>query len=223
MEEDGKFRILVMAHGGATDMKRVADSIRKGELNAEIVALICDDPNAYALKRAKEYGIPTVLIELKGKSKNKRREFNKEIMAETVKYKPDLILLLGWMKILAPGFVKRYCHKTWNVHPAPLPMYAGEMDRNVHRAILKRAAPYTGATLMYIDRGADTGPIIAIKMIRVRPNDTDDTLRSRVQKAEQDLIMKYLPFFLEGRLKIVRNAYGGKYVIITDKPQKMAP
>jgi len=216
MKSNNKFKILVMAHGGATDMKRVAEAIKKGKLDAEIVALICDNPEAVALKRAKKYGIPTVLVELKGKSKNDRKKFDKQIMAEVGKYSPDLILLLGWMKILGPGFVKRYSNITWNVHPAPLPMFAGGMDRAVHEEILKRGAPFTGATLMYIDKGPDTGPIIAIRMVKVRFNDTVDVLRDRVQKAEQDLIMKYIPFFMDGRLKIVRNAYGGKWVQVLE-------
>jgi phosphoribosylglycinamide formyltransferase 1 len=115
METNGKKTILVFTHGGATDMLRVRKEIEKGRLNAEIVALVCDNPDAVALKRAKKFGTPTVLIELKDKTEKARKEFNKEIMKVVKKYNPDAILLLGWMKILSRGFVKKYSPITFNL------------------------------------------------------------------------------------------------------------
>ncbi len=212
------YGILVMASGGATDSQVVIKKIEEGEWNAKIVAMICDKPDAYAMTRARDHGIPAIYIGLKGKTDTDRIDFNKEITKAIEKYKPKLILLLGWMKLLGKEFIKKHEDKTWNVHPAPLPMKEGGMDRNVHKEILERAAKFTGATLMFIDEGADTGPIIDEIIVAVKFDDTIDTLRDRVQKAEQDLLEKYIPLFMQGRLEIVTNAYGGKWVRVIDKP-----
>lgn len=212
-------KIAVLASGGATDMGPIADQIEKGQLSAKIVALICDNPEAYAFKRAEKYGIPTVLIELRDKTDKTRKDFDKEIMRAVKKYNPDLILLLGWMKILGPEFVQEHGGlKTWNIHPALLPMFAGGMDRSVHKDVLERGAKITGCSLIALDEGADTGPIILEKIVEVKFGDTIDTLRDRVQKAEQEIILEAIRLHIEGRLKIVTNAYGGQWVKILDEP-----
>jgi phosphoribosylglycinamide formyltransferase-1 len=212
-----QLKILVLASGGATDMEPIARLIKREKLSASILELISDNPEGYALTRARKYGIPAALIRLEGKTKNERNKFNAKIIDEVEKCKPDLILLLGWMKILGKKFVRRYRAITWNIHPALLPMYAGEMDKAVHEAILLRGAQLTGCSLIQIDEGPDTGPIIGESIVRVRPDDTVETLRARVQKAEQRLILKNIRLFMEGRLKVTRNKLGAKIVIVLPK------
>ena len=205
-------KIIVMAHGGATDMEQIAVAIEKGELSAKITAMICDKADAYAITRAKNHGIPAIFIDPAGKTKE---EFNEEIMRKIEKYGADLILLLGWMKILGSKFVNEYGGlKTWNIHPALLPMFAGGMDRAVHEEILKRGAKITGCSLIALDEGADTGPIILEKVVEVKFNDTVDTIRDRVQKAEQEIILEAILLFIEDKLKIETNVHGGKFVRI---------
>ena len=215
MERPGRnLKIIVMAHSGATDMEPIALAIEKGELHAEITALICDKADAYAITRAENHGIPAIFIDPAGKTKEK---FNEEIMQEIERYEADLILLLGWMKILGSGFVNKYGGlKTWNIHPALLPMFAGGMDRAVHEEILKRGAKITGCSLIALDEGADTGPIILEKVVKVKFNDTVDTLRDRVQEAEQKIILEAILLFIENKLRIETNVYGGKSVRILE-------
>lgn len=208
-----KLKIAVLASGGATDMEPIAVAIEKGKLNAEITVLICDKPEAYALTRAEKHHIPAIYLSPKNKS---RKEFHERVMEVLEEYGSDLILFIGYMMLASSEFVNINERKTWNVHPALLPMFAGGMDRAVHLEILKRGAKKTGATLMYIDDGADTGPIIDEEVVDVFFNDTVDTLRERVQAAEQRLLIKYIPLFAAGKLKVETNAYGGKYVRILE-------
>ncbi len=211
-----KLKIAVLASGGATDMEPIAVAIEKGELEAEITMLICDKPDAYALTRAEKHHIPAIYLSPKNKS---REEYCEAIIEELKEYEAGLVLLIGWMKILSKNFVEEYGGlRTWNIHPALLPMFAGGMDRSVHKDVLERGAKVTGCSLIALDPGADTGPIILEKVVEVKFDDTVDTLRDRVQKAEQEIILEAIQLHIEGRLKIVTNAYGGQWVQILDKP-----
>lgn len=211
-----KLKIAVLASGGATDMEPIAVAIEKGELEAEITVLICDKPEAYALARAEKHHIPAIYLSPKNKL---REEYCEKIMETMEEYGADLVLLIGWMKILSEDFVEKYGGlKTWNIHPALLPMFAGGMDRSVHKDVLERGAKITGCSLIALDEGADTGAIILEKVVEVRFDDTVDTLRDRVQKAEQEIILEAIRLHMEGRLKIVANTYGGQWVQILDEP-----
>lgn len=211
-----KLKIAVLASGGATDMEPIAVAIEKGELEAEITVLLCDKPEAFAITRAEQHKIPGIYLSPKNKS---REEYCQMVIEKLEEYGADLILLIGWMKLLSKDFVEQYGGlRTWNIHPALLPMFAGGMDRAVHLEILMRGAKVTGCALIALDEGADTGAIILEKVVEVRFDDTVDTLRDRVQKAEQEIILEAIRLHIEGRLKIVTNAYGGQWVQILDEP-----
>lgn len=211
-----KLKIAVLASGGATDMEPIAVAIEKGELDAEITVLICDKSDAYAITRAEKHRIPSIYLSPKNKS---REAYCKVVMETLEEYGVDLVLLIGWMKLLSKDFVEEYGGlRTWNIHPALLPMFAGGMDRSVHKDVLERGAKVTGCSLIALDEGADTGPIILEKVVEVKFDDTVDTLRDRVQKAEQEIILEAIQLHIEGKLKIVTNAYGGQWVQILDEP-----
>ena len=89
-----------------------------------------------------------------------------------------------------------------NIHPSLLPAYAGEMDLNVHEEVIKRGCKITGCSLIFIDEGADTGPIILQKTVPVLYGDTPDTLKERVQKAEQEIYTKGIKLYALGKLKV---------------------
>lgn len=192
----------VLASTKGTDMQAVIDAINSKKINAAISVVISNKKDAYALERAKKYKIKAVFIDSKGKS---REDYDKEVAKILEENKVDLILLIGYMRFLSPWFVSRYKNKIINIHPSLLPKYAGEMDRDVHAEVLKNKEKITGATLHFVDEGTDTGPIIFQKEVKIEKNETVDSLKEKVQKAEQEIIVKAIDLFEKGMIKVEKN------------------
>ena len=195
-------RLGVLASTRATDMQAVINAINAKKLNAVISVVISNKQDAYALERAKKYGIRAIFVDSKDK---KREEYDKEIANILDENNVDLILLIGYMRFLSHWFVNNYKNKIMNVHPSLLPKYAGSMDRNVHAEVLKNREKVTGATLHFVDEKADTGPIILQKKVKIEKNETIDSLKAKVQKAEQEIIVKAVELFEKGKIKIENN------------------
>ncbi|MBI3027228.1 phosphoribosylglycinamide formyltransferase [Candidatus Woesearchaeota archaeon] len=192
-------RIGVLASTKATDMQAVINAINSKKLNANISVVISDKQDAYALERARKHGIKAVFIDSKGKQ---REKFDSEVAKELDKSKVHLVLLIGYMRILSPWFVSKYKNRIMNIHPSLLPKYAGGMDMNVHAKILKNREKITGATLHFVDEGVDSGPVILQKEVEVNENDTVGSLKEKVQKAEQKIILKAIDLFDKGKIKV---------------------
>lgn len=202
-------KIAVLASNRGNDMQPIIDEIEKGSLDAKIEIVISDKEDAYVLHRAENHAIKAVFVCAKNKT---RDEFDNDIIKELAKVGDvDLILLIGYMRILSSEFVRKYRNKIMNIHPSLLPLFAGEMDLHVHKAILESGAKITGCSLHFVDEGVDTGPIILQKAVDVMDDDTIETLRERVQQAEQEIILKGIRLFIANELKIE-----GKRVIIPD-------
>ncbi|MBI2085534.1 MAG: phosphoribosylglycinamide formyltransferase [Candidatus Aenigmarchaeota archaeon] len=204
-------RIGVLSSTRATDMQALIDSINSRKINAIISVLISDRQDAYALERAKNHNIKAVFIDPKKfvaekegkKDKEKSRElFDRQVSKMLDENKVGLILLIGYMRFLSRFFVGRYKNRIMNIHPSLLPKYAGGMDKNVHEDVLKNREKTTGATLHFVDEGADTGPIIMQKEVKIEKNDTADSLKAKVQKAEQDIILKAVDLYSKGRIGV---------------------
>ena len=193
-----KLGILASAKG--TDMQAIIDAIESKNLNAFISVVISNKKDAYALERARKHDINSIFIDSKGKN---REEFDKEVLKELKKNKVQLILLIGYMRILSNWFVKKYKNKIMNIHPSLLPKYAGGMDKDVHGEVLKNREKITGATLHFVDEGTDTGPIILQKKVKIEKNETVDSLKEKVQKAEQEVILKAVDLYSRGMIKVV--------------------
>jgi len=118
------------------------------------------------------------------------------------KEKIDLVLLIGYMKLMSDEFVDKWRNKVMNIHPSLLPMFAGGMDKNVHQAVLDCGCKVSGCSLIFIDEGADTGPVILQKVVSVSEDETVDTLKQKVQQAEQETIIKGIELFRDGKLKV---------------------
>jgi len=193
-----KIRIAILASTRGTDMQAIIDEIEAGKLNAEIVCVISNRKDAYALERAKKHGIEAIFIDPKGKSPE---EYDKEILNELEKRNVDLIILIGYNKIITKVLIDKYRNRIMNIHPSLLPAFPG-WDRNVHQAVLDYGCKVTGCTLHFVDENIDAGPIILQKAVEVDENDTVDSLKEKVQKAEQEIILKGIRLFMEGKLKI---------------------
>jgi len=198
--KDRPIRLAVLGSTRGTDLQAIIDAIKSGLLNAEVVCVISDRRDAYILERAKQHGIEALFINPKGLT---REEYDKLIMNEIEKRSPvDLILLIGYMRILSNQFVKKYRWRIINIHPSLLPAFAGGMDLNVHKAVLDYGVKVTGCTLHFVDEGVDTGPIILQKPVMVDDNDTPETLKAKVQKAEQEVLIEAIKLFQGGLIRV---------------------
>lgn len=195
-----KLNIGVLGSTSGTDLQAVIDEIGAGKLAAEITIIISNKPDAFILERARKHGIEAACIPSKGRE---REDFDREVAGILDSHGVDLILLIGYMRFLSKWFVDKYENRIMNVHPSLLPAFAGGMDLDVHQAVLDSGTKVTGATLHFVDEGADTGPIILQKEVMVEQGETKDTLKAKVQKAEQEIILRAVRLFAEGRIKVV--------------------
>lgn len=200
--------IAVWGSTKGTDMEAVITAIEKGELNAKIGVVISDRKDAYILERAKNHNIPALFID--PKDFDAREDFEKKIVEILDKEKIDLVLLLGYMRIISPYFIRQYKNKIMNIHPSLLPAFAGGMDLDVHKLVIEQGIKITGCTLHFVDEGTDTGPIIFQEAVKVNADDTPQSLKERVQKAEQKMIVEAVRLFQSGRLKVK----GGKVEVL---------
>ena len=174
-------KLGVLGSTRGTDLQAIIDSINKKELGAEIVVVISNKKGAYILERAKQNKIPYVFISHKGKN---REEFDGEITSVLKKSEVELILLIGFMRILSAGFCHVWRDRLLNVHPSLLPKYAGGMDVSIHEEVLKNRERETGCTVHFVTEDVDKGPILIQKSCPVDDNDTVETLKTKVQQLE---------------------------------------
>ena len=192
-------KIGILASTKATDSQAIIDSINAKKLNAEISIFLSNKKDSYALKRARKHGINAVFVDATGKD---RVDYDKEVAAHLDKNKVDLILLIGYMRILSPWFVRRYKGRIMNVHPSLLPAFSGGMDKGVHKEVLDYGCKVSGSTLHFVDESLDAGPIILQKSVEILETETVDSLKEKVQKAEQEIIVKGIDLLIRGKLRI---------------------
>jgi len=170
-----------------TDLQAILDAITSGVLNADVSVVLSNRKNAYILERAENHNVPAIFILQKGKT---RTEFDAEITTNLKEYNVDLVLLIGFMRILSAEFCQEWRDKLLNVHPSLLPKYAGGMDTNVHEEVLKNGETETGCTIHFVTDEVDGGPILVQKKCNVNSDDTVDTLKTKVQKLEGDAFIE---------------------------------
>lgn len=182
-------RIAVLGSTRGTDLDALLVAQREKKLhNAEIALVVSNRPDAYIIKRARRAGIEALCIESDGGVG--REKFEQKLVATLEQRKINFIVLIGFMKILSPVFLAHYPNRIINIHPSLLPKYAGGMDRNIHAEVLKNRDAVTGCTLHYVTEKVDRGPIILQREVPVLPNDTPETLKVRVQHAEQEVLLE---------------------------------
>ena len=174
-------KLGVLGSTNGTDLQTILDSIASGELNGEVSVVLSNRKNAYILERAKNYNVPALFLSHKEKS---REEFDAEMTAILKEYAVDLVLLIGFMRILSAKFCQEWQDRLLNVHPSLLPKYAGGMDTNVHADVLINGDTETGCTIHFVTDEVDAGPILIQKKCNVQPDETVDTLKTKVQKLE---------------------------------------
>ncbi len=193
--------VAVMASGGGTDFQSIIDASESGEIDARVVLLVTNNPDAYCIERAKKHGIDHVVVDHRGKS---RTEHEKEIVDVLEDYGPDLIVMAGYMRILTDEFVDRYYGKLINIHPALLPLFGGEgmYGEKVHKAVLDAGIKRSGCSVHFVTSEVDGGPIIDQRCVPVKYDDDHDSLSERVKEMEHELLPSVVGAFAEGRVKL---------------------
>jgi len=198
-------KIAVLGSTKGTDLPAIVESIKNGELKglADITLVISNNQNAGILSKAKDYGIENYFINPKDEKGNMIPKFEYNVILDELleNKKIELLVNIGWMRLYSGWFVDKYYDKNMNIHPSLLPSFPG-MDLDVHQAVLDYGCKVTGCTLFFIDKGKDSGPIILQKAVPVLENDTEYTLKERVQKAEQEVLVKGIKLFAENKLYI---------------------
>ena len=180
-------KVGVLGSTKGTDLQAIINSIDKKELNAEIAVVISNKEDSYILERAKNNGIASVFISHKNKS---QQVFDQEMTEVFNKHGVELILLIGFMRILSAGFCQKWRDRLLNVHPSLLPKYAGGMDINVHEEVLRNGDKETGCTIHFVTEDVDGGPILIQKRCCVNSGDTVETLKAKVQRLEGEAFIE---------------------------------
>lgn len=183
-------KMAVLVSGGGTNLQAIMNKIDDGSItNAEISVVISNNPNAYALERAKKHGIEARCIS--PKNFENRAAFNEALLAAIQSYEVDLVVLAGCLVVIPEIMVKAYPNRIINIHPALIPAFCGTgyYGLKVHEAVLARGAKVTGATVHFVDEGTDTGPIILQKAVEVKEGDTPKILQQRVMEEAEWVLL----------------------------------
>ena len=195
-------KIGVLISGGGTNLQAIIDGCENKSINGEVRVVISNKEEAYGLERARNHKI-TAICE---KDENKIIEILKENEVE-------LVILAGYLKIVSPKLVNEYRNKIINIHPSLIPAFCGKgyYGEKVHQGVIDYGAKVTGATVHFVDEGADTGPIIMQKTVEVKQDDDAKKLAKRVLEVEHEILTKSISMFCENKLTV-----NGRRVYIND-------
>ena len=187
----------VIASGRGSNFQSILNEIEKGSLRAQVKILIADNPEAYAIERAKKHCIEYLVI--RPKEFVTKDEFYQNVTNELKKREVGLVVLAGFMRIVGAPLINAFPNRIMNIHPALLPSFPG---LHGHEQAIDYGVKISGCTVHFVDKGMDTGPIIIQAAVPVYDNDTEDTLSERILKLEHRIYPEAIRLFSENRLKI---------------------
>lgn len=197
-------KLVVCVSGGGTNLQHIIDRISDGTIHeAEIVRVIANNADAYALERAGKAGIDAVCVS--PKSFDDRGSFNQALLKAVDEVKPDLIVLAGFLVAIPPEMIRKYPDRIINIHPSLIPSFCGVgyYGLHVHEKVLDRGVKITGATVHFVDEGRDSGPIILQKAVEVMNGDTPEVLQKRVmEQAEWIILPRAIELIAEGKVRV---------------------
>ena len=198
-------KLAVLVSGGGTNLQAIMDAIDAGTItNARIEVVISNNPNAYALERARSKGIEALCISPKEYAD--RAEFNKAFLEKLDSYGVDLVVLAGFLVVIPKEMIAKYQNRIINIHPSLIPSFCGTgyYGLKVHEGALARGVKVTGATVHFVDEGTDTGPIILQKPVAVEEDDTPEILQRRVmEQAEWKILPQAIDLIANGKVSVV--------------------
>lgn len=194
--------IAVLISGGGSNLQSIIDGCESGYINGIVKIVISNKDNAYGLERAIKHNIK-ILVEKE----------DEKIIDLLNKENIDLVVLAGYLKIISPKFVEAFRNKIINIHPSLIPAFCGEgyYGKKVHESVINYGAKLSGATVHFVDEGADTGPIIMQKSVEVKFNDTPKSLSERVLAVEHEILKESVKLYCDNKLTV-----NGRGVIVND-------
>lgn len=202
-----RIRLAVLASGRGSNFDALYQAVQRGDLDAELVALISDNPDALALNKARERGIEALAI--KPADFASRDLYEEQIVAHLQRREVDLVALAGYMRLVGAGFLKAFRHRLVNIHPALLPSFMG---LHAQKQAVEYGVRFSGCTVHMVDEGMDTGPIILQAVVPVWPQDDEDSLSQRILAHEHQIYWQALQLFAQGRVFL-----DGRRVVISEE------
>lgn len=195
-------KIGVLISGGGTNLQAVIDGCENNTIKGNVKVVISNKEDAYGLQRAKNHNIKAIF------------EKEEDKIIEILKANEiDLVVLAGYLKIISPKLVNEYRDRIINIHPSLIPAFCGKgyYGEKVHQGVIDYGVKVTGATVHFVDEGADTGPIIMQKTVEVEQDDDSKKLAARVLEVEHEILTKSISMFCENKLTV-----DGRRVYIND-------
>ena len=194
--------IAVLISGGGSNLQSIIDGCESGYINGIVKLVISNKDNVYGLERATKHNIKTFV-----------EKEDEKIIDLLNKENIDLVVLAGYLKIISPKFVEAFRNKIINIHPSLIPAFCGEgyYGKKVHESVINYGAKLSGATVHFVDEGADTGPIIMQKSVEVKVDDTPQSLSERVLTVEHEILKESVRLYCDNKLTV-----NGRGVIVND-------
>lgn len=185
-------RIAVLASGGGTNLQAIIDHTENEQINGEVVLILSNNKEAYALKRGEQHNIPSFYVEATNR--------NEKILKLLKEYDIDFVVLAGYLKILSKEIIDAFRNKIINIHPSLLPKYSGKgyYGEKVHQAVISNNDKFSGATVHYVDEGIDTGKILMQKKVKVLDTDDYISLSKRILKVEHEILVNVIEKLSKG-------------------------
>ncbi len=193
-----KLRLGVLASGGGTNLQSIIDNCQEQKIDAEIVLVLCNNPDARALERAEKADLPHLCINHRDFSD--RQSFDQAVVAALREADVELVVLAGFMRIISEVFLEAFPQRIINIHPALLPAFPG---LHVQRKALEYGARFSGCTVHLVDNGIDTGPIILQAVVPIFADDDEASLSARILEQEHIIYSQAIQLFAEDRIQIV--------------------
>ena len=190
-------KIAILVSGGGSNLQSIIDSVESGYLKLQIAVVLSNKENVHGLTRAENHGIPAEI--LRHGDFESREDFETRLIEVLDGYSVDLVVLAGFMRVLTPLFVNHYHHRIINIHPAILPSFPGTHGQ---KQALDYGVRFSGCTTHFVDEGTDTGPIIIQAIVPILPDDTEESLGTRILKEEHRIFPESLKLWSERRLLI---------------------
>lgn len=198
----------VLISGNGSNLQAIVDAIESRRLDAQVQIVISNRKDSLGLVRAERHGIPTQVLD--HRSYATREDYDRALIETLRSHQTELVILAGFMRLLSPLFVRTFSNRIMNIHPALLPAFPG---LHVQKKAIEHGARFSGCTVHFVNEECDEGPIIIQAVVPVLPDDSEETLASRILQQEHRIYPRAIQLYSEGRLQVV-----GRRVLVDGLP-----
>jgi phosphoribosylglycinamide formyltransferase 1 len=195
--------LAILISGRGSNMENILKAVKKNKIPIKPVLVISNKPDAKGLAIAQKLGVKTRIVQSNG-LKGGNWEYDSKLVSVLERYKVTpqngLICLAGFMRIMSPEFIRHYKGKILNIHPAILPSFPGLHSQ---RQALEYGVKYSGCTVHFVDEGVDTGPIILQAIVKIKDDDTEESISKKILKQEHKIYPKAVKLVAKGKIKII--------------------